>query len=79
MFVEGNYEEAKRQYIRILHIDPDLLETLYNLGRVYEMEGNFPEAEKQYREALRIDPNDSDAKASLEKVLLKLKRKQPGK
>jgi tetratricopeptide (TPR) repeat protein len=48
-------DEAKRDYMQALHMQPNYPEALNNLGAVYYAKGNLRKAEKYYNRALQLD------------------------
>lgn len=71
-FMEGNLEEAKRQYERaaLMTNDPVLKSNIaYNLGYISFLEGNREAAINKLKECLKINPKDEDAKYNIEYIL----------
>jgi len=62
---QGKLEEAEKQYLEALRINPNHAEAHNNLGALYHYQGKLEEAEKQYLEAIRINPNDAKAHNNL--------------
>ncbi len=58
-------DEARRAYHRALGLDPSLIETHVNLGRLYQDGAEFVKAEKHYRAALAEDADYSIAHYNL--------------
>jgi tetratricopeptide (TPR) repeat protein len=48
-------DEAKRDYLQALHLQPRYPEALNNLGAIYYAKGNLHKAEKYYIRALQLD------------------------
>jgi tetratricopeptide (TPR) repeat protein len=52
-------DEAKRDYMQALHLQPNYPEALNNLGAVYYAKGNLHKAEKYYSRALQLEPRSA--------------------
>lgn len=62
---QNQYEEAAKEFLNILHLDPKLAEAHANLGVVYYYQRKYSEASKSFREALKLKPSLSNAEAFL--------------
>jgi len=58
---KGNYEFAKRDFLRALQIDPTFDNSWYNLGYLYEQEGMSKEAWDCYAKAIKYNPGYAKA------------------
>jgi DNA-binding transcriptional MerR regulator len=58
---EDDPDAAMAAYRRALTLQPDCVETLINLGRLYAETGETEAATACFRQALEIDPNDPTA------------------
>jgi tetratricopeptide (TPR) repeat protein len=52
-------DEAKRNYLQALRLEPKYPEALNNLGAVYYAKGDLRKAEKYYSRALDLDPKSA--------------------
>ena len=57
---EGRLEEAERQYLAAIAINPEEEDLRYNYGNLLMREGHFAEAETQYRIALQTAPQKAE-------------------
>lgn len=53
----GDLEEAIKNYVKALELDPHNVTTLRNVGVLKEKLGRTPEAIENYRRAIQLDPN----------------------
>src|SRR5439155_20096781 len=58
---QNQYEEAAKEFLEILRLDPKLAEAHANLGVVYYTQGKYSEASHSFREALKLKPSLSKA------------------
>jgi len=58
-------DEARRDYIRALRLQPDYPEALNNLGAVYYAKGNFRKAEKYYNRSIQLDAKSAAVYSNL--------------
>jgi Flp pilus assembly protein TadD len=65
----GNFEQARRDFVRARDINPDLPAPHHALGVVADKEGRGPESENHYRAALAVDPGFAPARANLARRL----------
>ena len=70
----GRTDEAEKEYREAIRIDPDYVETHYNLGYLLGNLKRFEEAEEEYKEAIRIKPNYTEAHSNLGVLLKSLER-----
>lgn len=61
---EGNNEEAKKHYNRLLNIDPDHEGANYSLAIIYEKEGMLKECEKRLRVIIEKNNNNGNSRIS---------------
>ena len=52
----GRYEEAVREYEKVIRLDPSLVEARANLGLGYHMLGQYERAVAQFEKALQASP-----------------------
>ena len=64
-FGQGKLDDAEREYIEALKIDPNDAGVHCDLGSIYYSQGKLDGAEREYKEALRIYPNDADTHCAL--------------
>ena len=69
-FMEGNLEQAKRNYNLAIQNTPDYAEAHFNLGTVYYKQKNLKEAEKAFLKAIELEPKYGRAHYSLGFVYL---------
>lgn len=63
--VEGELERAKREYEKVLNIDPLYVEAYNNLGSIYKEWGRLDEAITLYEKAVSINPKYAKAHHNL--------------
>lgn len=51
------FQEAFSHYQRVLELQPDSAEALFDIGEAYEKLGHFDEAEANYKHALELEPD----------------------
>ena len=68
---QKRYDEALPNFLRAIHIDPNLLEAQYNLGNLYDKLDKTDKAIEHYRKAVHINPNFTKALNNLGAALLK--------
>jgi Flp pilus assembly protein TadD len=61
----GNFEQAKKYFIRSSKADKKYPSAVNNLGMVYYHEKNFRGAIRQYQRAVAIDPNQAGGHSNL--------------
>lgn len=52
-----DFENAKEAFRQAIAIDPDYVDAVYNLGRIFEETGEYDLAKTQYRQALELETN----------------------
>lgn len=52
-----DFENAKEAFRRAIAIDPNYVDAVYNLGRIFEETGEYDLAKTQYRQALELETN----------------------
>jgi tetratricopeptide (TPR) repeat protein len=65
----GNFELARRDFVRARDLNPDLPAPHHALGLLADREGYAAEAEKHYRAALKVDPGFAPARINLGRKL----------
>jgi tetratricopeptide (TPR) repeat protein len=65
----GNFEQARRDFLRARDLNPDLAAPHHALGLLADEEGRGAEAEDHYRAALKVDPGFASARANLARRL----------
>lgn len=60
LFNEERYEEARKEYERLLEAEPGLRSVLVNIGSCYHKEGKLAEAREKYIQALEGDPQNTE-------------------
>ena len=70
---ENNFDIAQNLYSEILKINPNHINTLSNLGEIFEKIGEYQKAINCYEKAIEINPNISSIHSNLGIVFAKLK------
>jgi Flp pilus assembly protein TadD len=65
---EFKLDEAEKEFIKFIDLEPKEKLGYANLGLVYLRMGKYPEAEKQLLKAIKIDPKDPDIRLILATV-----------
>ena len=65
----GNFELARRDFVKARDLNPDLPAPHHALGVLADAEGHTTEAEKHYRAALKVDPGFAPARVNLARRL----------
>jgi Tfp pilus assembly protein PilF len=65
----GNFEQARRDFVKARDLNPDLPAPHHALGVVADKQGFGEEAEKRYRAALAVDPGFAPARINLARRL----------
>ena len=73
LYYLGRYEEAIKEYDKVIAIDPNFKEGHDGKGAALYYLGRYEEAIKEFDKALAIDPNDEIARHAKESALKKLK------
>ncbi|MFA5060239.1 MAG: tetratricopeptide repeat protein [Candidatus Omnitrophota bacterium] len=58
---QKRFDEARREYLSALKLQPFDVNSIYNLANTYVAENNFKDAISWYERALQINPRDVDA------------------
>ena len=61
----NNLQDAQNYYQKVLKIDPNHVNTYYNLGLIFKVLGENQKAISFYEKAIKIDPNHADAHNNL--------------
>ncbi|KAK8642855.1 hypothetical protein V6N13_012183 [Hibiscus sabdariffa] len=68
------YDEAIRDCLKSIEIDPNYSKAYSRLGLAYYAQGNYADAiEKGFKKALQLDPNNESVKENIKVAELKLK------
>jgi len=67
-FSTGNRPKAIEAYNNALALNPDMVDSHFNLGYTYFYEGRLKEAAACFREVLKRDPNNAKAIVMMEKM-----------
>jgi protein O-mannosyl-transferase len=70
----GRNEEAKKDFLLALELDPQSLEAIINLGAAAFDGENFAEAEAQFNKAVQLKPADISVNYNLARTVAKLGR-----
>ena len=72
-FAAGNLEKAEQYLREAIHLNPEMKEAYYWLGRTLYDAGKSKEAEKAWEKVLEIDPFHSQARRFLDKTQQEVK------
>jgi Flp pilus assembly protein TadD len=61
----GRLEQAEKQYLLELRVNPGYDNALYNLGLIYAAQGRFSEAAALWERTLAVNPEHPDAREKL--------------
>ncbi len=75
--IAGLFDEAEREFKKVLSLKPDYATMYYNLGVVYEKKGLVDKAMAAYAEALRLEPNHQRATEAFEALGSRMDRVPP--
>ena len=73
-YLDGNFEEAKKDYLQALSLDSRQQLVHNNLGLIAMNQGRLSEAESEYKKELQINPYYDNTWANLGTLYLSLKR-----
>ncbi len=76
LFSSGKAKEAIDYFNRSITLNNDSASVFFYLGLAHEKTGNIFEAKSSYEKALMKDPADSDIRASLDRILIKIEEEQ---
>ena len=68
-FGRGNFEQARRDFLRARDLNQDIATPHHALGLLADQQGRGAEAEEHYRAALKIDPGFAPSRANLARRL----------
>ena len=57
----GNYQQAIKDYNKVIELNPQYAKTYYNRGVTYGSFGNYQQAIKDYNKAIELNPQDAEA------------------
>jgi tetratricopeptide (TPR) repeat protein len=63
-------EKARAEMFKTIQLKPDHIQTLYNLGLLYQLQGNSDEAAKWYLSLLKYEPGHLNANLNLAAIYL---------
>lgn len=63
---QGKFEDARKQFRRVLELDPAAVKAQLEIGLIYEEQGFFDDARDAYDKAREMSYFDPDVKAALE-------------
>jgi tetratricopeptide (TPR) repeat protein len=64
-FGRGNFEQARRDFLRARDLNQDIATPHHALGLLADRQGRGAEAEEHYRAALKVDPGFAPSRANL--------------
>jgi|GEM_PF-1442675 len=73
---KGNFDEAIKEYLLALQINPDCVSVLLQLAETYESSNKYEKALKIYKKVVKIKPEHNKAHAKLGRVQMLLGNKQ---
>jgi tetratricopeptide (TPR) repeat protein len=68
-FGRGNFEQARRDFLRARDLNQDIATPHHALGLLADQQGRGAEAEEHYRAALKVDPGFAPSRANLARRL----------
>lgn len=68
--VNGNYDEAIKNYTQAIKFNPNIFEYHFGLGFAYHSKGDLESAIKEYRTALKLNSNNAELHYNLGTALL---------
>lgn len=68
---QGKLDEAKKEQLKAIDYESDMLAAWLSLGLLYEKKRDFSDAERCYRKSVQIDSTSWDAVANLGDILRK--------
>jgi tetratricopeptide (TPR) repeat protein len=77
-FSNEEYDKAISQFNKILKIDPENVDALYNKANTLSKTGKFRQAIPLYQQVLKLDPHKFIAQVKLEEALLKVTKYRYG-
>jgi len=60
LFLNGNIDDAIKNYMKAVELDPHLSTAFYNLGLAYRRLGDYKNAVKFYNKAVALNPEEPD-------------------
>lgn len=67
-FLNCKFEEAQKEFNKVLKLNPLNSQAYCNLGLIYECKKNYEQAKQMYKKTLDIDENNKVAKEHLDKI-----------
>lgn len=59
LMMEGNLEQARISFLKVIRLNPDIAEAYYQLGRIsFEKDHDYPKARLYYTQAIERNPED---------------------
>ncbi|MFC1546359.1 tetratricopeptide repeat protein [bacterium] len=68
-FINQKFEQAKKEFKRVLKLEPKNIEAFYNLALAYEATNDNDLAKKYYEQVLELDIKHKLAKEHLHKII----------
>ena len=65
LYLSGKYDEALRELLRVLEIDPENISAHWGMGIAYQDEQKPEQTIAEFEQALEIKPDLSDLRAQL--------------
>ena len=73
---DSDYENAEKQFLYALDIDPEFVDAMDNLGVVYRRQGRYEDAEEIYLKSISMNENNEVPYTNLALVYQDMKRYQ---
>ncbi|MFC1566563.1 tetratricopeptide repeat protein [bacterium] len=68
-FVNQKFDQAIKEFIRVLDQEPDNTDATYNMAVAYEAANNIEQAKIYYERTIELDPKNESAKTKLAKIV----------
>lgn len=65
---QGKYDEAIKEYVQAVEINPNDPKLHYNIGTAFQGKSDFDHAKKAYKKALDLDPANEKARVAMESL-----------
>jgi len=68
-----NYENAKKEFLSVIKIEPENTDAIFNLGRIYKILKEFENAEKSFKKFIELKPEDVSPHIELGELYAEMK------
>lgn len=73
---QGKLDEAEREYLAVIELDPEYAKVYNNLGIVYAKQGRIGDAAEEFAKTLRLDPDNTEARDNLQRAIRMLNERR---